>query len=114
VGAAGSPLLVDAARPCQHSVGSRSFVDETYVKVAGRWRYVYRAIDPHGQIIDVYVSPRRDLRAARQCFVTAFGAHGEPEEIVTDNTATVGASDPRTLARRVPRHGPIREQSRRM
>jgi hypothetical protein len=31
-------------------------VDETYVKVAGRWRYVYRAVDPYGQIIDVYVS----------------------------------------------------------
>jgi transposase, IS6 family len=55
-----TPLLADAARPCRHAVGDRWFVDETYVKVAGRWRYVYRAIDQHGQIIDVYVSPRRD------------------------------------------------------
>ena len=46
--------------PCRHAVGDRWYVDETYVKVAGRWRYVYRAIDQHGQIIDVYVSPRRD------------------------------------------------------
>ena len=59
-----SPLLVDAARPCRHAVGDRRYVDETYVKVAGRWRYVYRAIDQHGQIIDVYVSPRRDTKAA--------------------------------------------------
>jgi transposase, IS6 family len=54
------------------------------VKVAGRWRYVYRAIDQHGQIIDVYVSPRRDTPAARRFFATALGAHGEPTEVVTD------------------------------
>jgi transposase-like protein len=43
-----TPLLIDAARPCQHAAGDRWFVDETYVKVAGRWRYVYRAIDQFG------------------------------------------------------------------
>jgi transposase-like protein len=35
--------------PCRHAVGSRWFVDETYVKVTGRWRYVYRAIDQFGR-----------------------------------------------------------------
>src|ERR687894_731322 len=40
-----TPLLVDAARPCRHAPGDRWFVDETYVKVAGRWVYLYRAID---------------------------------------------------------------------
>ena len=35
-----TPLLADAARPCRHTVGDRWFVDETYVKVAERWRYV--------------------------------------------------------------------------
>jgi transposase-like protein len=79
-----SPLLIDAARPCRHAVGGRWFVDETYVKVAGRWRYVYRAIDQRGQIIDVYVSTRRDLHAARQFFTNALGVHGPPDEIVTD------------------------------
>ena len=44
--------------------GSRWFVDETYVKVAGVWRYVYRAVDEHGQVLDVYVSARRDITAA--------------------------------------------------
>ena len=43
-----TPLLVDAARPCRHAVGGRWFVDETYVKVAGVWRYVYRAVDERG------------------------------------------------------------------
>src|SRR5205809_1235153 len=68
------PLLVDAARPCRHAVGDRWFVDETYVKVAGRWRYVYRAVDQYGQIIDVYVSAKRDFRAARRFFASALRA----------------------------------------
>ena len=58
-----TPLLADAAGPCRHAVGDRWFVDETYVKVAGKWRYVYRAVDQYGQIIDVYVSARARLPA---------------------------------------------------
>ena len=79
-----TPRLADAARPCRHAVGDRWFVDETYVKVAGRWRYVYRAGDQRGQIIDVFVSPRRDSCAARQFFETAIADHGTPVEVVTD------------------------------
>ena len=86
-----TPLLADAATPCRHAVGNRWFVDETYVKVAGRWRYVYRAVDQHGQIIDVYVSPRRDTTAARRFFETALGAHGEPVEVVTDRAPALRA-----------------------
>ena len=83
-------LFADAARPCRHAVGDRWFVDETYVKVAGRWRYVYRAIDQRGQIIDVYVSPRRDTRVARQFFTTALCAHGEPTGVVTTGPRRYG------------------------
>ncbi|KJE19468.1 transposase [Frankia torreyi] len=56
-----TPLLVEAARPCRPSPGDRWFVDETYVKVAGRWTYLYRAIDQVGQVIDVLAAERRDL-----------------------------------------------------
>jgi transposase, IS6 family len=86
-----TPLLTDAARPCRHAVGDRWYVDETYVKVAGRWRYVYRAVDQYGQIIDVYVSPKRDIRAARRFFVKVLGARGEPTEVVTDRVPTLRA-----------------------
>jgi IS6 family transposase len=79
-----TPMLIDAARPCRHAVGGRWLVDETYVKVAGKWRYVYRAVDQHGQVIDVFVSARRDIAAARRFFSTALAAHGEPDEVVTD------------------------------
>jgi transposase, IS6 family len=87
-----TPLLADAARPCRHSVGDCWFVDETYVKVAGTWRYVYRAVDQYGQIIDVYVSPKRDIRAARRFFATALRAHGEPVEVVTDRAPALRAA----------------------
>ena len=80
-----TPLLADAAKPCRHTVGDRWQVDETYVKVAGRWRYVYRAIDQFGQVIDVFVSPRRDARAARWFFQQAIGATKvTPVEVTTD------------------------------
>jgi transposase-like protein len=87
-----TPLLADAARPCRHSVGDCWFMDETYVKVAGKWRYVYRAVDQYGQIIDVYVSPRRDTRAARRFFMRALDAHDAPTEVVTDRAPALRAA----------------------
>jgi transposase-like protein len=84
-----TPLLADAARPCRHAVGDGWQVDETYVKVGGRWRYVYRAIDQFGQVIDVYVSPRRDATAAHRFFARAIGTTKvAPAEVVTDRAAT--------------------------
>jgi transposase-like protein len=81
-----TPLLAEAARPCRHAVGNRWRVDETYVKVAGQWRYVYRAIDQFGQVIDVFVSPRRDTAAARRFFQRAIGMmRVAPVEVVTDH-----------------------------
>ena len=87
-----TPLLADAARPCRHAAGDRWQVDETYVKVAGRWRYVYRAIDQFGQVIDVFVSPSRDANAAQRFFERAIGTTAiVPEEVVTDQAAAYPA-----------------------
>src|ERR1700680_3020783 len=48
-----TPQLIDAARPCRHDAGDRWYVDETYIRVAGVWKYLYRAVDQFGQVIDV-------------------------------------------------------------
>jgi transposase-like protein len=87
-----APLLAEAARPCRHGIGDRWQVDETYVKVAGRWRYVYRAIDQFGQVIDVFVSSRRDATASRRFFQQAIGTTATiPVEVVTDRAAAYPA-----------------------
>jgi transposase-like protein len=84
-----TPLLAEAARSCRHAVGQRWFVDETYVKVGGRWRFVYRAIDQFGQVTDVFVSTRRDSTAARRFFERAIGTtKTRPVEVVTDRAPT--------------------------
>ena len=51
-----TPEFIDAARQRGMRSKDRWFVDETYVKVAGRWTYLYRAVDQHGQVIDVLIS----------------------------------------------------------
>ena len=80
-----TPLFADAARFARHSPGDRCFVDETYVKVNGLWRYVYRAVDQHGQVIDVLVSASRDGQAARRFFRRALSTlKVTPTEVVTD------------------------------
>jgi IS6 family transposase len=79
-----TPLFANAARPLRHATGDRWFVDETYVKVAGRWRYLYRAVDQYGQVIDVLLSEQRDTAAARQFFTRALRHGPAPVEVTTD------------------------------
>jgi len=76
--------FIEAARPCRHAPGERWFVDETYVKVAGQWTYLYRAVDQHGQVIDILLSTRRDLGSARRFFTRALQAGTIPVEVTTD------------------------------
>jgi hypothetical protein len=68
-----TPLVIDAARPGRHPAGDRGFVDETYVKVAGVWRYVYRAVDQHGQVIDVYVHHAEPAQPLLGLYVRSVG-----------------------------------------
>jgi len=80
-----APEFAEAARARQHVVGDRWHVDETYVKVGGRWRYLFRAIDQFGQVIDVFLSPRRDAKAARRFFERAMSrTRISPVEVTTD------------------------------
>ena len=81
-------LLGEAARRYRHPVGGRWRVDETYCRLGGRWAYCYRAIDQDGQVVDVYVSERRNAVAARAFFERAIAETGvRPERVVTDKAA---------------------------
>ena len=94
-----TPLLADAARFARRSPGDRWFVDETYVKVNGIWRYVYRAVDQHGQVIDILVSKRRDGDAACRFFTRAVATlKVTPSEVVNDAAPVY----PRVLEELVP------------
>jgi IS6 family transposase len=101
-----TPLLIDAARPCRHAPGDRWFVDETYVKVAGRWVYLYRAIDQDGQVIDVLVSPNRDLSATRRFFTRALENGSRPNEVTTDQAPAY----PRVIEELIPAACHVTEQ----
>jgi integrase len=81
-------VLVPLPVPCRNVrsdvLARHRFVDETYVKVAGRWTYLYRAIDQHGHVIDVLVSERRDGAAAWASFTRALTKGPAPAELTTD------------------------------
>jgi transposase-like protein len=80
-----APEFAEAAQARRHIVGDRWKVDETYVKVGGTWRYLFRAIDQFGQVLDVFLSPRRDREAARRFFERALGrTRVSPVEVTTD------------------------------
>jgi transposase-like protein len=80
-----TPRFIDAARAHRAPVGQRWRVDETYLKIDGRWRYVFRASDEYGQIVDVYLSDRRNTAAARAFFEQSLSASGvTPTRVTTD------------------------------
>ena len=101
-----TPLLLDAAQPCRHMPGDRWFVDQTSVKVAGRWIYLYRAVDQFGQVIDVLVSRKRDLAATRGFFTQALSHAPRPGEVTTDRAP----AHPRVLDELLPAARHITEQ----
>src|SRR3982075_416054 len=93
------PLFGEAARKFRAPVGQDWRVDETYARIGGRWHYIYRAIDESGQIVDAYVSPTRDVVAARRFFERAIASSGTtPRRVITDKPATY----PPALAAAVP------------
>ena len=73
-----TPRFIEAARRYRHPVGRKWRVDETLFKIDGRWRYAFRAIDEHGQIVDVLLSGHRDAASAKAFFeqaITSTGRH---------------------------------------
>ncbi len=83
-----APLYQEQARAHRHRVGSTWAVDETYIKVAGRPCYLYRAVDEVGQVVDVYYSERRDAAAAAAFFRGALRETAvTPQRVTTDKAA---------------------------
>ena len=87
-----APQLEAAFRIKKHCVSSSWRMDETYVKVKGRWVYYYRAVDKYGAIIDFYLSETRDEPAARAFFNKAINQHGLPEKVVIDKSGANAAA----------------------
>ncbi len=71
-------------RRYEKPVGLSWRVDETYVKIAGQWNYLYRAVDGEGRTIDFFLSKRRDVHAAKTLFRHALRKHGDPLSITLD------------------------------
>jgi len=81
-----TPTLAENLRRRRRGrVGPSWYVDETYIRVRGRWRYLYRAIDRDGALVDVMLSEHRDLAAARAFFRSAKAVTGvTPDRVTTD------------------------------
>lgn len=95
------PLLDKAFRRHKRAMGRRWRMDETYIRVRGQWKYLYRAVDSNGQTIDFLLTAKRDAAAALRFFRKAIRQHGEPEVVTIDKSgantaalATLNAAKP--------------------
>jgi transposase-like protein len=80
------PLFEKAFRRHKRAVGKSWRMDETYVKVKGQWKYLYRAVDKQGNTVDFLLRAHRDKAAARRYFEKAIDQNGEPETITVDKS----------------------------
>ena len=87
------PVLAAVFRRRKRPVGLSWRMDETYIKVAGQWKYLYRAVDRAGDTVDFLLTAKRDLAAARRFLERAINLHDVPEKITIDksgaNTAAI-------------------------
>jgi putative transposase len=81
-----APQIADSAQARKRSTATSWRMDETYIKVKGRWTYLYRAVDRDGKTLDFMLSERRDLATARRFFRRAIGSNGLPERVVIDKS----------------------------
>jgi putative transposase len=81
-----SPQLEEAFHRRKRPVWVSWRMDETYIRVKGEWRYLYRAVDKHGQTIDFLLTEHRDKAAALRFLTQAIRRHGVPETITIDGS----------------------------
>ena len=83
-----SPLLEEAFHRRKRPMWVSWRLDETYIKVKGEWKYLYRAVDKYGKTIDFLLTAQRDERAAKKFLIKAIRRHGGvPETITIDGSA---------------------------
>jgi len=90
-----TPEFEKAFRRWQRPVGRSWRLDETYVKIQGKWASLYRAVDKEGHTIDVLLTPQRDRAAAEAFLRKAMRQHGLPEEITLDPSGSNTAASKR-------------------
>jgi putative transposase len=83
-----APILLEQFNRRKRRVITRWHGDETYIKVRGQWRYLYRAIDSNGDTVEFWFSERRNLTAAKRFLSRALKRDGRPERIVVDGSQT--------------------------
>jgi putative transposase len=81
-----APQIAAPAQARMRPIAKSWRIDETYIKVKGRWSYLYRAVDRDGQTLDFMLSERRNLAAARRFFKRAIAANGVPDRVVIDKS----------------------------
>ncbi len=82
------PALSDEIRRYRKPVSTTWLVDETYVRIQGKWHYLYRGVEQDGQVLDCWLSRTRDLAAAEAFFRRTISSTGcTPEHVVTDKAA---------------------------
>jgi putative transposase len=86
------PLLEQAFHRRKRSVGVSWRLDETYVRIKGKWKYLYRAVDKAGDTVDFRLTAKRDQRAALRFLRKAIGRHGAPEKITIDKSGANAAA----------------------
>ena len=75
------PILALVFRRSKRPAGASWRMDETYIKVAGRWKYLYRAVDNSGDTVDFLLTAKRDKAAAQSYLERAINLHGLPQKI---------------------------------
>ena len=81
-----TPEIEKKFRKYKNPVGRSWRMDETYIKIKGRWKYLYRAVDKEGRTVDFLLTAKRDRKAAKRFFKNAIGTNGTPEKIKIDKS----------------------------
>jgi putative transposase len=107
------PLFAEALRRCEATSGRIWRVDDVFLRMNGRRVYLWRAVDEHGQVLDILVQERRDARAAETFFRRLLNRVGEPPEtIITDKLASYTVAKQRVPEFRTVKHVHVRAAAR--